>query len=155
MDHQGKFIDFLQARDKNISEIDLSTKGYLWLLLPVIPVLIIAMSGLLNYHFDEKIKPVAAVEFLKKEHIKGRMFNEYEFGDYIIYSAYPQYRVFIDGRADMYGPEWFKEYYRISKIRPGWEKRLEKYHINFIIYNTDSMISQITISQQGMASYLF
>ena len=51
------------------------------------------------------------------------MYNEYEFGDYIIYLLYPQYKVFIDGRADMYGTEWMKEYYKVKSLEPGWEQR--------------------------------
>ena len=98
--------------------------------------------------FDEKIKPVAAVEFLKKEHLKGNMYNEYEFGDYIIYGAYPRYRVFIDGRADMYGTERMKEYFKVAYIRPGWDKVLEKYNIEWIIFNTDSTLSQLLLERK-------
>ncbi|HOP48287.1 MAG TPA: hypothetical protein PK874_11555 [Desulfobacteraceae bacterium] len=144
-EYHGKFIGFLKTRDKNISEIDMSTRGCFWLFLPFIPVIAVALGGTMEYQFDKKIKPVAAVEFLKKEDIKGRMFNEYEFGDYIIYSAYPQYRVFIDGRADMYGSEWLKEYCRIITLSPGWEKKLEKYNVNFIIFNTDSVLSEFLL----------
>ncbi|MDH4231492.1 MAG: hypothetical protein OEW04_05615, partial [Nitrospirota bacterium] len=144
---KGKFIDFLRERDKNISSIDMSARGYIWLVVPAVIVFGLVMSGRLDYRFDEKIKPVAAVEFLKKEHIKGNMYNEYEFGDYIIYSAYPQYRVFIDGRADMYGVERMKEYYRVNQLKPGWEKILDKHNVNFIVFNTDSTLSRFLLEK--------
>ena len=70
------------------------------------------------------------------------MFNDDEFGDYIIYRAYPQYKVFIDGRADIYGNEKIQDYLNVVNLRPGWEKVLEKYNIDWIIYNTDSPLSQ-------------
>ena len=62
-----------------------------------------AATGKMEFRFDRTKKPVDAVEFLKKERITGNMFNNDEFGDYLIYAAYPQYRVFFDGRSDMYG----------------------------------------------------
>ena len=141
-EHHNKFTKFLIIRDMNISGIDSSAKGCLWIILPVIAVWAFLLFGFIEYHFDEKIKPVAAVEFLKKEQIQGHMYNEYEFGDYVIYSASPQYRVFIDGRADMYGIERLKEYYRINKLNPDWEELLNKYQINFIFFNTDTLFSK-------------
>jgi len=141
-EHHNKFTKFLTIRDVNISGIDSSAKGCLWIILPVIAVWAFSSIGFVEYRFDEKIKPVAAVEFLKKEQIHGNMYNEYEFGDYVIYSASPQYRVFIDGRADMYGIERLKEYYRINKLNPDWEEILNKYRINFIFFNTDTLFSK-------------
>lgn len=146
-EQKGRFVDFLEKRNKNISAIDLSARGYFWLLMPAILVLGLAISGHADYKFDSKIKPAAAVEFLKKEHVTGNMYNEYEFGDYIIYSAYPQYRVFIDGRADMYGTEWMKDYYKLSQLKQGWDKVLEKNNINFIIFNTDSILSRFLLGR--------
>ena len=146
-EHKGTFVDFLQKRDVNISAIDRSTKGYWWIVVPTLLVLVHAMTGRLTYHFDEKVKPVAAVEFLKKEHIPGNMYNDYEFGDYIIFSAYPQYRVFIDGRADMYGVDRMKDYYKVNQLRPGWESILDRHNINFIVFNADSILSRFLLEK--------
>jgi hypothetical protein len=85
---------------------------------------------------------VEAVNFLKKVSLKGNMFNDDEFGDYIIYSAYPQYKVFIDSRVDMYGVDQFKDYLTMVYFKPGWEKIIEKYHINWMILNGDSIFSR-------------
>jgi hypothetical protein len=85
---------------------------------------------------------VAAIDFLKREHISGNMFNSDEFGDYIIYSAYPRYKVFYDSRADIYGNEILQDYLNVTRIRPGLEKVFDKYNINWIIYNNDSPLIQ-------------
>ena len=79
--------------------------------------------------------------FLKKEKINGNMFNNYEFGDYIIYAAWPEYKVFFDGRGDMYGDDIFKEYEKVTSIKPGWNEVLRKYDISWIIYNANSSLS--------------
>jgi hypothetical protein len=42
--------------------------------------------------------PHAATEFLHKTQIKGHIFNEYDWGGYLIWKLYPRYQVFVDGR---------------------------------------------------------
>ncbi len=138
-----RFSSLVDRKAKVQESIDESARGYIWPVAAVLFVICLAAGGRIDFRFDEKLKPVAAVEFLKKEHIPGRMFNKDEFGDYIIYSAYPRYKVFFDGRADIYGNEKLQEYLNVANMRPGWEKVLDKYDINWIIYDTDSPLSQI------------
>jgi len=137
----GKLVKFLNKRADGISEIDASAKGYLWPITALVVVVVLVASGKIAYTFDPKTKPVAAVEFLKKENLKGNMFANDEFGDYIIYAAWPEYKVFVDGRSDMYGTEIMKEYLKVISIKPGWEEILNKYHINWIIYNSNTILS--------------
>lgn len=138
----GRFAAFMGKRASNIAAIDASATGYFWPLLSVIMVISLASSGTIEFKFDEKIKPVAAVEFLKKEKIAGHMFNNDEFGDYIIYSAYPLYKVFIDGRLDMYGEKNVKEYRKVINFEQGWEEILDKYSVSWIIFGADSPLSR-------------
>jgi len=42
--------------------------------------------------------PAGAIKFIKAEKPEGEIFNELSFGGYIIWSLYPDYKVFIDGR---------------------------------------------------------
>ncbi len=77
------------------------------------------------------------------------MFNNDEFGDYIIYSAYPQYRVFIDGRIGAaYDSERLKEYAKVIFFEPGWEKVIEKYAINWIIFDSNSILSRFLVEKK-------
>lgn len=138
---KGGFVEFLNKRAEKIAAADDSAKGYLLPAMAVIIVIVFAASGRIEFGFDKKLKPVDAVEFLKKEKIHGNMFNNDEFGDYIIYSAWPEYKVFFDGRSDMYGTDIMKEYFKITRIQPGWDKVIEKYNIDWIIYNSNSALS--------------
>lgn len=54
--------------------------------------------------------PTGAVEFLKKNGLRGNVFNDFNSGAYLIGNAYPDIRVFIDGRTEFYGPDFFKDY---------------------------------------------
>ena len=141
----GKFISFFKKRASNISLIDASARGYLWPILAVALVAVLVAKGKIEHSFDEKIKPVAAVEFLKKETLHGNMFDNDEFGDYIIYAAWPQYKVFFDGRSDMYGTDIAKEYLKVIVFEQEWEKTIEKYDITWIIYNANSVFSRFLL----------
>lgn len=141
----NKVTDLIVKKGKVQEAIDESARGYIWPVVAILVVMSFTASNRINFKFDEKIKPVAAVEFMKKEHILGNMFNNDEFGDYIIYSTYPQYKVFFDGRADIYGNEKLQDYLDVFNMKPGWEKVFEKYNINWIIWDAKSAQSQYLI----------
>lgn len=141
----GKFAELLKRESEAIAAIDKTARGYLWPIGGILFVVFLASSGRLEYKFDAKSMPVAAVEFLKREPIKGSMFNNDEFGDYIIYAAWPDYKVFFDGRSDMYGVERLKEYIKVIHIEEGWEKVLKKYNIDWIFFDTNSLLSRIIL----------
>ena len=138
---QGGLADFLKKRSENIARVDASAKGYIWVF-PLMLIAAIVLSFKLETRFDEGLKPVAAVEFLKKEFIKGNMFNHDELGDYLIYSAYPQYKVFIHDKVDWLAEEKLREYEKVITFGEGWEEIIKKYEINWIIFETDNIFSR-------------
>jgi hypothetical protein len=145
----GRIANFIKKRADGITATDASARGYIWIFLAFLLVAIGANSGIFRYRFDEKEKPVAAVEFLKRESLKGNMFNNDEFGDYMIYSAYPQYKVFIDDRIGApYDVGRLKEYLRVTYFEPGWERVIEKYNINWIIFNSNSALSRFLVENR-------
>ncbi|ATX81781.1 hypothetical protein Ga0123462_0912 [Mariprofundus ferrinatatus] len=84
--------------------------------------------------------PVKATEFVLNTGISGRMFNTYQFGGYLIYRLYPDQKVFIDGRADMYGDKFLIEYMTIYSGGTGWEGDFDKYDIDYVICSRDAPI---------------
>jgi hypothetical protein len=139
---KSRFVDVLQKKSNDIYLTDASASGYLWLVVGVLVLTLAVATNRIEHKFDESRKPVDAVKFLKKVSLKGNMFNDDEFGDYMIYSAYPQYRVFIDSRIDMYGVDQFKDYLTMVYFKPGWEKIIEKYKINWMILDSGSILSR-------------
>jgi hypothetical protein len=55
--------------------------------------------------------PVSAVAHVPPALLRQHMFNEYAFGGYLIFKGA---KVFIDGRADMYGDDFVNEYLTIA-----------------------------------------
>jgi len=133
---------FLRQRIENITSVDNIATGYFWPSLSMILIIFFAGTGIVTHSFDPEIKPINALEFLNKNNISGNMFNNDEFGDFVIYTSHQQYKVFIDGRGDMYGSKVFKEYYNVHEFRRGWEKVLDKYEITWIFFDTNSAFAR-------------
>jgi hypothetical protein len=49
--------------------------------------------------------------------------------------------VFIDGRADMYGPEILEDYMTVCRLKPGWKRVLDKYFIDWILCPVDQPLA--------------
>lgn len=139
---KGESADRWKIRSARIAQTDSSVRGYGLVVAAVFLVFLSAAMGKIEYRFNDKIKPVEAVHFLKSENIPGNMFNNDEFGDFLIYSASPPYKVFIDGRLDMYDTENAKEYRTVADVASGWEKVIEKYGISWIFFKADSVLSR-------------
>ena len=48
--------------------------------------------------------PDGIVRFVKQRDLRGHMMNSYSFGGYLIWNLFPERRVFIDGRNEVYLP---------------------------------------------------
>jgi hypothetical protein len=140
---------FYRKRVDNLTKIDGSAKGYIWPFAGISLIFLLAAIGVVNYQFSEKKFPVAAVEFLKKEPLTGNMFNSDEFGDYVIFAAWPAYRVFMDGRSDMYGEKFGSDYLRVTHGLPGWKDVFEKYDIRWVLFDTQSPVTALLQEQQN------
>jgi hypothetical protein len=77
--------------------------------------------------------PAAAAQFFASQHPPAPMFNYYDWGGYFVWKLYPAYRVFIDGRADVYGDEMMDTFTRTSGGEQHWRDGLEKFHIRTVV----------------------
>jgi hypothetical protein len=144
----GKIARYLKTRAKAIALMDSSAKGHLWTIGAAALVFTALANGRIHFEFDDKVNPVAAVGFLKKQNLPGNMFNNDTFGDYLIYAAWPQYKVFVDGRSDMYGASRMKDYDKVMRPTAEWETVLNKYNINWIFDYAHSRLSTLLLSSQ-------
>jgi hypothetical protein len=94
-----------------------------------------------NLAAQEKYLPVEAVQFIRANNLPGPMFNSYNWGGYLIWHLYPDYPVFIDGRTDLYDDEFIREYVKVTLVRPGWHEVLDRYGVNLILIESDSILA--------------
>jgi len=86
---------------------------------------------------NERIIPVQAVDFIKENRLHGPLFNLYNEGGYLTFRLWPEDKVFIDGRSEVYRGRPIIEFFTIFGLHPGWEKLTdEKYGINYFFLDS-------------------
>lgn len=99
----------------------------------------------------DHLLPVRAVDFIEAQAPAGHMLNTYEWGGYLLWRLAPRYRVYIDGRADMYGKAMLQEYEQIVKLKPGWRQALRKRQIEWLLLRAESPLAVVL---EGSGEYV-
>lgn len=76
----------------------------------------------------------SAVKFFKDNNLKGPIFNNFDIGSFLIYSLYPQERVFVDGRPEAYPASFFDEYKRMQTDPVFFKQQVKRYSINTVFF---------------------
>jgi hypothetical protein len=93
--------------------------------------------------------PVAAQQWLARERPAARLFNDYNWGGYLIWTGYPPRQVFIDGRADLYGDPFLFEYIDIAAARGEWRAALARYGVDTVLAPPDSALARALAREPG------
>lgn len=121
-------------------------------------VLSLLIIGLTAYYPTYQIKaaesakqklPIDAVNFILANGINGKMFNDYDHGGYLIYRLYPSRKVFIDGRADVYGDNFIKTYIDIYGGTASWKEKFNEIGINYVISRKNAPIRQLLLADRN------
>lgn len=115
---------------------DLELHGHLWPVVTVVAALTICMQGgrlgplqVIGAQFDRGKLPVAAVNVLQRGGSTEPVFSVDGWGGYLIYRLYPERKVVVDDRHDLYGSDRIREYLTLVQGEPGWEQVLEQWRI--------------------------
>ena len=76
--------------------------------------------------------PVKAAQFVREQHYSGPLFNDFDWGGYLIW-ALPEYPVSMDGRTNLYGEERLIRSFDTWAGESGWENNPELQKANVII----------------------
>lgn len=123
-----------------------------WIVLLLLLTGLIALAPSIERRKERALEreyPVKAVDYILANGIKGRMYNDYNQGGYLIYRLAPRFKVMIDGRADVYGDEFINDYRHISSGRQGWREKLAKLDVDFAVTSVDAPIRQLMIHVEG------
>jgi hypothetical protein len=121
---------------KRLRLLDARWRGY-----ALIPLLLLAAwagLGRVPVGFPGDQFPVAAYQHVPEG---ARLFAPDKFGGYLIYRSNGAIKVFFDGRSDLYGAEFLKEYGRMVQVRPGWRGIWERYGFTHALLPRDSPLS--------------
>jgi hypothetical protein len=154
----SKFSDRMGAQERQL-------RGHLWPVVSVVLVFAICLQGgwlgsrqlihaqLIHAQFDPQKMPVAAVTFLQKES-QGKqpstepVFSTDAWGGYLIYRMnpgrmYPERKVVVDDRHDLYGSGRIRQYLILTQAEPGWQSVLEEWKIRTALLPAGSTLANL------------
>ena len=94
-----------------------------------------------NHQLETEAKnfPAAAVSFIQAHHPPGPMLNHYNWGGYFIWKLYPDYRVYIDGRADLYGDAFMNDFAAVYYLKgDAWQSTFARWGIQTVVLPPDA-----------------
>ncbi|SFB33278.1 hypothetical protein SAMN04515620_14417 [Collimonas sp. OK607] len=129
-----------------------------WIVLAIFTTSLVAYAP--TYHSNDKEKvnevlPVNAANFVAANGITGNMFNNYGEGGYLIYRLSPALKVFIDGRADIYGDKFLTDFLDIYSGKANWKEKFDRLSIDFAIVGKDAPIRQLLLAEGSFKEVYF
>jgi hypothetical protein len=86
--------------------------------------------------------PQRAVAFLQSSAQPQRIFVYYDWGGYAIWKLYPEHRVFVDGRADLYGDDLLRQFKTALQLRTGWRDILDRWTVEAVLVPPSCALAQ-------------
>jgi hypothetical protein len=116
-------------------------------------IILIHVKGVFDYqllNFSFVPSSENAVTFIKESGLRGRIFNNYRIGNYLIYGLYPREQIFVDARPEAYPAEFFDEYWRMMESEEYFAKQVERYKINAVVFAVDDDPAKIRLFLQRL-----
>ena len=134
--------------ETNLSTTNQTSNGWIWM---VTVILAVAMLFKLNIPIDVTGKgnafspqffPVDAVTWLEANPQSGHVFNEFDWGGYMLLNLWPQSQIFMDGHTHIYGEDLTREYEQVITLSDNWESVLDKYQVTWAFVRDQTPIAK-------------
>jgi hypothetical protein len=79
----------------------------------------------------------AAHDCLRHHAPGGRIYSHFEWGEYLSWSFTPGYKVFMDGRIEIFPDEVWEKYATVTCGKAGWQRVLAEYDVDALLLDGD------------------
>ncbi len=132
-------FDRFLAYSNRLRAMDAGFRGW-----AIAPLALLACFGLLQTPglraatgFPPDQFPVAAYPHIPAS---ARLYAPDKFGGYLIYRSQGTLKVFFDGRSDLYGAAFLKQYSRLIQVQPGWQKYWNSFGFTHALLPADTAL---------------
>jgi hypothetical protein len=106
--------------------------------------LLMGFQASTEQNFDFSTYPVASMRYLERHDLLDRhLLTTDAAAGYVILEDWPQQKVFIDDRYDMYPRAVIDDYFTLTAGKPGWEQVLDRRHVDVIVWGRDSTLAAL------------
>ena len=84
-----------------------------------------------------QIEPEAITYYIKKQDLKGNMFNNIHWGSYIVWKLWPEHKIFADNRLHIIPEKIWKDYTDVHFGLANWPNILDRYKISFVVLSKE------------------
>lgn len=133
-----------------------ATRGHLWIIGGIVFTFAVAANGgrvgssqWMNAHFDPHRMPVQAVDYLHSQSATAPILAPDYWGGYLIYRLYPEAKVVVDDRHDLYGEHFFRSYLGFLHGEESWSEFLREHPAGYIIVPKKSVLVTLIGDQHG------
>lgn len=135
----------------NFSNVSNIARGIFWPTIMIIGALTFFyfrdfQTGAGSNKFPENQLPVKAADWLITHPVEGNMFNDINWGGYLLFRLWPKQLVFIDSQTDFYGEQLAREYASTISANLPWEDVFNKYQIQWVIIPPDIPLHKELVS---------
>ena len=103
----------------------------------------------LRLDLEESRYPERTMAFIRENRLPPQLFSVYAWGGYELWRLYPEYRMFMDGRTHVYGPDVLKEFLDVVNVSPRWQVVLDKWQVQTILALRSSPLAETLLAQGG------
>ncbi len=103
-----------------------------------------------GWGINDDFLPIQLFDFMKQNNIEGTPYNHFGTGGYLVWN-FPGQKNFIDSRN--LNDDIYNEYNSIMSKVPGYEKKIEKYNFDYVIYLDPDLIRRPNDLQKTVVSY--
>jgi hypothetical protein len=118
-----------------------------WSLLALVTLTAVLWTQTRLQHNDRTIAerfPVAAVDYIEQAGLAGgRVYNLYEWGGYLIWRRMP---VFIDGRTELYGDDFFLYYLQTIQLQENWRRPLDEFEVAYVLVGRSHPLATLLVT---------
>jgi hypothetical protein len=93
--------------------------------------------------------PVAAADVIAERYAGRRLFNDFDWGGFLIFRLHPATPVSIDGRTQVYGAEFLTDYSRAHFGLPGWERFFARCDPEIVLWPRQGALASLLRHRPG------
>ena len=136
-------LDRALGYSARLRALDLRVNGAAFYVLAILVALLAMRAPAYSAHigFSPTLFPTEAAAAVEKLPASSRLLASDSYGGYLIYRFHGERKVFCDGRSDLYGAEFMKQYLALMEAKPGWRETVESWGFTHALLPDDSPLA--------------